>query len=358
MAEEDAQKTEEATPRKLARAKERGQTASSQEIKTWGILVAAALIFAIMAPSISLGVHELGRFFIEKPHSISFDFENLRLVFSDLLVELFWILLPLMAALILGAISLTLVQTGLVWAPTKIKPELTKISLIKGAQRLVSARAFVEFVKGILKLLSVTLVAFGITIPLLDDLALIPSMDLSTSMDRIHELIIYLAIGTIIVMTIISMFDFIFQKYQFLQQMRMTKQEVRDEHKQSEGDPQVKARIRQLRTERARQRMMSAVPDADVVITNPTHFAVALKYNMEAMQAPRLVAKGLDHLALKIREIAYENDIPVVENPPLARTLYAAVELDDEIPTEHYQAVAEVIGYVMRLKGQNFDQAK
>lgn len=353
MAEEDdAQKTEEPTPRKLSRAKEQGQTASSQEIKTWGILVAAAMVFALMAPGISKSVSGVSMIFIEQPHTISFDFENLRLIFADLMIYLLWVLAPLMGALILAAIFASVAQSGLIWAPKKIKPEFTKISVIKGAQRMVSVKAIVEFVKGILKLALVAVVAFGITIPLLDDIVLIPSIDFVLSLERIHELIIYLAVGTIVVMTAIAVFDYIFQKYQFMQQMRMTKQEVRDEHKQSEGDPQVKARIRQLRTERARQRMMSAVPEADVVITNPTHYAVALKYDMEAMQAPRLVAKGVDNLAFRIREVAEENDVPIVENPPLARTLYAVVELEEEIPTEHYQAVAEVIGYVMRLKGE------
>ena len=163
---------------------------------------------------------------------------------------------------------------------------------------------------------------------------------------------ILLTAGTAAVMTVVAALDYAFQRRSFIKQMRMTKQEVRDEHKQAEGDPQIKARIRRLRMERAQKRMMAAVPEADVVITNPTHFAVALAYDMEAMSAPRLVAKGADVLAQRIREVAEENEVPLVENPPLARALYASVELDQEIPPEHYQAVAQVIGYVMRLKGE------
>jgi len=152
-------------------------------------------------------------------------------------------------------------------------------------------------------------------------------------------------------MSIIAVFDYIYQKYAFVQQMKMTKQEVKDEHKQSEGDPHVKARIRQLRAERTRQRMMANVPEADVIVTNPTHFAIALSYKLEEMQAPIVVAKGADHIAFKIREIAEDNEIPIVENPALARALFASVEVDEEIPLEHYQAVAEVIGFVMRQRG-------
>ncbi|MEE9545437.1 MAG: EscU/YscU/HrcU family type III secretion system export apparatus switch protein, partial [Rhodospirillales bacterium] len=142
-----------------------------------------------------------------------------------------------------------------------------------------------------------------------------------------------------------------YQKYKFTKDMKMTKQEVKDEHKAAEGDPQIKARIRRLRIERFQQRMMAAVPEADVVITNPTHYAVALEYKMEEMQAPKLVAKGMDSLALRIRAVAEEHEVPVIENPPLARVLHAAVEVGEEIPSEHYQAVAEIIGYVMRMRG-------
>jgi len=171
-------------------------------------------------------------------------------------------------------------------------------------------------------------------------------------LDRIHEIALVIAAATVMVMTVIAALDFMYQRYNQYKNLRMTKQEVKDEHKQSEGDPHVKARIRRLRQERAQQRMMAAVPEADVVITNPTHYAVALEYKMETMPAPRLVAKGVDSLAQRIRETAEEHEVPLVENPPLARALYAAIELDEEIPAEYYQAVAEVIGYVMRLKGR------
>ncbi len=353
MAEEDdAQKTEDPTSRKLQKSKEQGQTASSQEIKTWGILLAATMIIALMAPGISGRIRDISLVFIEQPHAIEPDFESLRLILADVMIDLAWILSPFMLALMLVAVVMSVAQSGLIWAPSKIKPELSKISILKGFKNKVSMKAMVEFVKGMLKLAIVSIVTFAITIPLLDDIVLIPSIEFVLTLHRLHELIIILATGALIVMTVISVLDYIYQKYAFIQQMKMTKQEVRDEHKQSDGDPQVKARIRQLRNERARQRMMAAVPDADVVITNPTHYAVALRYKMEDMQAPRLVAKGVDNVAFRIRNLAEEHDIPIVENPPLARLLYAAVELDEEIPTEHYQAVAEVIGYVMRLRGK------
>ena len=152
-------------------------------------------------------------------------------------------------------------------------------------------------------------------------------------------------------MVLVALLDFQYQKYEHKKNLRMSKQDIKDEGKQTDGDPMVKARLRSLRLERGRQRMMQAVPEADVVITNPTHFAVALQYDATSMDAPKLVAKGQDHLAMRIREIARDNGVPVVENPPVARALYASVEIDQEVPGEHYKAVAEVIGYVMKLKG-------
>jgi flagellar biosynthetic protein FlhB len=157
--------------------------------------------------------------------------------------------------------------------------------------------------------------------------------------------------SVLVALLVVAAGDYGYQRWSFMKKMRMTKQEVRDEHKQMEGDPMIKARMRSMRRERARQRMMAAVPKSTVVVTNPTHYAVALKYEMDTMDAPILVAKGVELVALRIREIAQENDVPIVENPPLARALYATVELEQEVPQEHYKAVAEVIGYVMRLKG-------
>ncbi len=352
MAEEDdAQKTEEPTPRKLEQAKSKGQTTTSQEVKNWSILLAATLLIAIMAPSMAGDVRDLTVKFLAQPDLIPSDFEHLRLVLADTMLGMLLILAPLLGVLVITAILTSLAQSGFVWAPSKLNPELSKISPLKGLGRMFSTRSLVEFVKGIAKLAIVTLVSASLALPLFDDITLIPDIDLSSTLERLYILILLIAAGAVVVMTVIAVFDYVYQKYMFSKQMRMTKQEVKDEHKQSEGDPQVKARIRQLRNERARQRMMAAVPEADVVVTNPTHFAVALTYKIDEMQAPRLVAKGQDFIALKIREIAEENDVPIVENPPLARALFATVEIDEEVPMEHYQAVAEIIGYVMRLRG-------
>lgn len=350
--QDDASKTEEPTPKRLQTAREKGQVTVSQEVKNWAMLSGAAFGLAVLAPGIMHGVTATALKFVESPHAFSLDVENVQEALSGLLLDIGWAVAPIVGLMVVLAIAANVGQVGLLWAPTKIAPKSEKISLIKGVQRLFSMRAVVEFLKGLAKLVAVAAVAFGLVLSAMNDIELIPAFALERVLDRVQLVAILLTAGTVAVMTVIAVLDYAFQRHSFIKQMRMTKQEVRDEHKQAEGDPQIKARIRRLRMERAQKRMMAAVPEADVVITNPTHFAVALAYEMEAMSAPKLVAKGADVLAQRIREVAEENEVPLVENPPLARALYASVELDQEIPPEHYQAVAQVIGYVMRLKGE------
>ncbi len=350
--EDDASKTEDPTDKKLSKARDKGQVAQSQEIKSWGVIMGGLIGLIFIFPGMMRDVTSLARPFIESPEAIALDGEKFRAVFYDVVIKTGIILAPVIGLLMLLAIAATMGQVGLIWAPKKLEPELSKLSMLKNAKQKVSLMAVVEFLKGILKMVVVGVVAFGVTLPFLDDMELIPGMSLTLTLERMQIIAIMLVAGTIAVMTVISVLDFAYQKFSFTKSMKMTKQEVKDEHKAAEGDPQVKARIRKLRMERFQQRMMASVPDADVVVTNPTHYAIALKYKMDDMQAPKLVAKGMDSLAFRIKDVAEENDIPIVENPPLARALYATVEVDDEIPMEHYQAVAEVIGYVMRLRGE------
>ena len=204
---------------------------------------------------------------------------------------------PLMGLFVVLALAANIGQSGLLFAPKKLKPKLNKISLRSGIKRLFSFRALNEFLKGIVKLVVVSAVAFGLALPMLLDVELIPSREIITTLGRLNAVALALFGGTVAVMTVIAILDFAYQKYAFFKQMRMTKQEVKDEHKQTEGDPLVRARIRKLRVERAQRRMMAAVPQADVVVTNPIHYAVALEYKMVAMVAPRVIAKGVDSLA-------------------------------------------------------------
>lgn len=353
MAEEDdASKTEDPTEKKLSKAKDDGQVSQSQEIKSWASFFTAAIFVALLGPVFAESLLEPMVFFMRDGHQISVDSNSLIVMFKKLLGDMGLRVLPLLFVFMISAVLSGVLQTGLIWAPKKIQPKLENISFKKGAKKIFSSRSVVELVKTIFKMTLVGAVAFIVVMPIFSQVELLPSYDVFKLLSLMYDIAVLLLIGVTAIMSLIAGVDFAYQRYTFMKQMKMTKQEVKDEHKQSEGDPQIKAKIRQLRMERARHRMMASVPTSDVIVTNPTHYACALEYKQDDMSAPKLVAKGMDNLALRIREVGEENEVPIVENPPLARALYAAVEIDQEIPAEHYAAVAEVIGYVMRLKGQ------
>ncbi len=349
---DDSQKTEEPTQKRLTEAREKGQVARSQEVNHWFMILAFAILVGALAPGTADGVARTMQEFLARPHMIDLDSGALGPLLRETGARLGRALaLPALVAL-LAAAAAGLVQTGFVFSADPVKPKLEKISPVRGVKRLFSARSLVEFLKGILKLAIVALVIAALLWPERGLVTALVGMDLPQFLIIVQTLGLRVLLGVLAVMTLIAGLDFLFQRHQHLKQLRMTTQELKDEHKQTEGDPMVKARLRQIRMERARQRMMAAVPESDVVITNPTHYAVALSYELGSTGAPKLTAKGVDSLALRIRDLARECGIPVVENPPLARALYSGVELDQEISPEHYKAVAEIIGYVMRLKGK------
>jgi flagellar biosynthetic protein FlhB len=251
-----------------------------------------------------------------------------------------------------AALAGSLVQTGLVLATARIGFDAERLSIIKGFSRLFSLRALTDFIKNLSKVTAASAALLWLFAPELKRLPLLSTAGAGALMAELYSMILRLALAVLVVLAFIAVIDYGYQRFSFLRGQRMSKQEVKEEHKQAEGDPIVRSRLRQIRMERARRRMMAAVPTASVVITNPTHYAVALKYAEGDKGAPKVVAKGADLVAERIREVARENDVPLVANPPLARALYASVELDHEIPPEHYRAVAEIISYVFRLKGK------
>ncbi len=350
--QDDSQKTEEPSEKRLREAREKGQVAKSQEVSHWFMILGFAIIMGFLLPGLARGLGEAMLGFVEQPHAIPLDASGLKALFADSLLAVGIALLLPLSVLVAAALFSAFIQTGFIFSAEQIKPKLEKLSLIRGFKRQFSLRALADFLKGIFKL---TIVGLVITLVLWPDKEVIPqivTLELGQFADLVRAMSIKVLLAALAVMTVIAVLDYLFQRQQHMKQLRMSKQELKDEFKQTEGDPMVKARLRQIRTERARQRMMSAVPDADVVVTNPTHFAVALRYEFGQDNAPRVTAKGADNIALKIREVAEEHRIPIVENPPLARALYDGVELDQEVPPEHYQTVAEIIGYVMRLKGK------
>ncbi|MFC3050900.1 flagellar biosynthesis protein FlhB [Kordiimonas pumila] len=351
MAEEDdSQKTEEPTSKKLEDAHEKGEMASSQEVKTLIMLASAAAVLAAGGNYIVSGVRDPLRVFMGRVHEMTTDELNFTELLFSLLAQVFWVVSIPFAVFIAAAIMSNRVQNSFIITTEKIKPNISNLSLLKGAKKIFSARFFVEFGKITAKLITVGGVIVLIVYPERGRLDTIMSLSPAAVLGLIHVMAIKLIIGVLIIMCIIAAIDYSYQQYQFHKKMKMTKQEVKDERKQSDGDPKIKARLRQIRMDRHMHRMMSNVPKADVVITNPTHYAVALEYKHENMQVPVLLAKGVDEVAMRIREAAEEHKIPIIENPPLARALFASVDIDDEIHPDHYKAVAEVISYIMKLR--------
>lgn len=348
--EDDSQKTEDPTSKRLSDAREKGQVARSQEVSHWFMILALALVVGIFSPGLLSDIGGLLRPFVEQPHMIVLDGGGLRDILTGTALGILKVAaIPLTIILVAGLAAGT-IQNGIIVTTEQIQPKLSNIGFKRGFKKMFSSRALTDFLKGILKLAIVGVVVGLIVWPDRDMLAVIPTMEVPNVMALVRTEATKVIVGVLVVMTIITLADVFYQRFMHHKELRMTKQQVKDEHKQSEGDPLIKSRLRQIRVERARKRMMAAVPEADVVITNPTHYAVALKYDQATMEAPRVVAKGVDNVALRIREVAEENDVAVVENPPVARALHASVEIDQEIPPEHYKAVAEIIGYVMRLK--------
>lgn len=352
MAEDKDSKTEEPTSKRLGKARNEGDVPQSQEVKSFAMLLAGLIVIGTMAPSVASQLAEFLTTFLERPHTIFLEVDNMASFVVNVALNVAVILALPIATFAFAAVVSGVAINGFLWTPKKLKPKFSQLSPISGVKRLFSKQSLVEAAKGVLKMIIVAVIIGFVVVPLFTHPDQLVDRPFILTLSEIQWLILLILFLVVIVMAIISAADLAFQRYTHKEKLKMTKQEVKDEHKEAEGDPKVKSRIRALRMERHRQRMMAAVPTASVVITNPTHYAIALKYDMDDMYAPVLVAKGVDYLARRIRQIAEDNDVPLVENPPLARALYAAVEVDQEIPPEHYKAVAEIIGYVMQLKGK------
>ncbi|KJS34746.1 MAG: hypothetical protein VR70_17185 [Rhodospirillaceae bacterium BRH_c57] len=344
-------KTEDATDKRLEKAREEGDVPSSQEIKNLASLVVALILVAFIAPWFMSDLSAMMSGFLGQVHAYPTDQEGMIRTLVDLVAGVGWLMAAPFALAVVAGLIANVGQVGLLYTPKKLAPKLSTIDPIKGINRVISKQKVVDLIKQIFKVAIVLLAAWLIVLPAVPHPDVMAGRPVEATLKDLHWLIVLLLMTVVVAFSAVAFLDLMWTRHQRMAKLKMTKQEVKDEHKQSEGDPALKGRIRSMRTQRARQRMMAAVPTSSVVITNPTHYAVALKYDMDDMAAPKVVAKGMDFIAARIREVAEENNIPIVENPPLARALHAAVELDEEIPQDHYKAVAEVIGYVMRLKG-------
>src|SRR5579863_4024464 len=350
MAEEDdtTERTEDPTQKRLDDAHDRGDVAKSQEVNTWFMIAGATLVFSTFSGSIG-GIQTPLRNLIANSWMIRADGPGLLALAKTLEYVLVAALGVPFLMLALAAIAGNVLQHRLVWSGETLKPKLSKISPLAGAKRLFGKQAVANFAKGLFKLIALGAVMTAILWPERHRLEAMLHFDPAAIFGVVTSLSLHLLGAVVAMLAVVAIADYFFQYRQWYERQKMSLREMKEEFKQSEGDPHIKGRIRQLRQARMRKRMMAAVPKASVVITNPTHYSVALSYE-RGMSAPVCVAKGADRIALKIREVAGEHGIPIVENVPLARALYATVDIDDEIPVEHYHAVAEIIGYVMGLR--------
>ena len=351
MADEDdsEDKTEDPTQKRLDQALERGDVVKSQELNTWFVIAAATLVMSTFSGSIGTAVLVPMRNLIANSWMIHTDGAGLLALARSLSFAVIAAIGVPILMVMLAAIAGNMMQHRLVWSGEPLKPNFGKISPLSGAKRLFGKQAAANFAKGIFKLVLLGTVMVMILWPERLRLESLLHMDVSELLGVTISLTKHLMGSVVALLALVAIGDYLFQYRQWYERQKMSVQEMKEEFKQSEGDPHVKGRIRQIRQQRMKKRMMAAVPKASVIITNPTHYSVALAYE-RGMSAPVCVAKGVDNIAFKIREIAKAHDIPIVENVPLARALYATVEIDAEIPVEHYHAVAEIISYVMGLR--------
>ena len=354
MADEkdDSQQTEQPTAKRLEQAREQGDLIRSMEVSTFIMLAGSTLALAMFGKQTMLGLVGLLTLFLERPEQLVVDGGGLSRLFHDLLLRLGFVLAPLFGVFALAALAGHLLQGRPGFTPSKLAPSFSKISPVAGFKRLFGLEGWMNLLKGLAKIAIVGMAVWTQLWPERGMLEMILTQSPGGVIADMSYLLFKVLMAALAALLVIAGADYFLQRMQFMKRNRMSKQEIKEEYRQNEGDPHVKAKIRQLRQERSRRRMMARGPEATVVLMNPTHFAVALQYKSGEHAAPICVAKGVDALALRIRAVAEDHDVPVIENPPLARALHASVEIDEPVPPEHYKAVAQVIGYVFHLQGK------
>lgn len=353
-----ASKTEEATPRKLEQSREKGDVAKTQDLAPLTALAFSAGVLAILGGWLATNMTLALLPFIAHPEQIPLDGADGVNVARMAIMAAAPVLGAVLLTAALGGMAGNLAQHGLLFTPDKMKPDFKKVSPLSGFQRIFGPDGLAQFVKSIAKILAVAGVAYWVLKPHFHEFRTLSALDPAAMLPFSAEILRQLIFAVIALMLAITGADWIWQKQRFLKKMRMSREEVKEEYKQTDGDPLIKAKLRQMRHEKARRRMMAAVPTATVVVMNPTHYAVALKYEAGTAGAPECVAKGLDAVALRIRAAAEEAGVPVIEDPPLARALYAAVEIDEAIPPAHFEAVAKIIGFILGARAPSTARAR
>ena len=349
------EKTEKATPKKRRDARQKGQVRRSTEANsTFCAFIMFGLLLLIWPTFINNQMAVFSEYLAADsilPLSNSMDSHLVRLTFNRMMLSMVNILLPILGAAMLAGLAINVVQIGFLFTTKPLAPKLNRISPLSGFKRLFSTRTLVELLKSLLKLAAIGVIAYLDFRVMLEQFPAYVGQDLYLSILNIMNAAFITALKMCVAMIFVSLADFLYQHWKHEKDLKMTKQEVKDEYKNMEGDPQIKGKIRAKQRQMSAMRMMSKVPDADVVITNPTHYAVALKYEEKSSKAPVVVAKGQDYIAKKIKEVAIEHGVYIVENKPLAQSLYSLCEIDEEIPADLYQAVADILVFVYKQKG-------
>lgn len=342
-------RTEKATPKRRQDARKKGQVAKSMEINSALIVLSVFVALRIFGQGLFESLSNLMRFFLSSPASFEMSEEVISTLFLNLSLFFLKLILPIaLVALAIGLIA-SVVQTGFLFTAKPLVPDLKKVNPATGIKRIVSPRAFIELFKAIIKITVVGYIAYSIIRDRYSDIIHTISMDIWGMLGTLGSIAYEIGLKTGVALLIIAMFDYWYQRYSFEKSIRMTKQEIKEEGKQAEGDPQIKSKIKRKQRELSMSRMMQAVPTADVVITNPVRLAIAIKYDQETMEAPKVVAKGQRLIAEKIRNLAREHNVPIVEDKILAQSLFKAVDIDKEIPFNLYKAVAEILAYVYQI---------
>lgn len=352
FAESSSDKTEKATPKKKADARKKGQVFQSREVSTAFILLILIVSLNVLGPSI---YEQLTLYFkrIYQEYLVNaaaLDFSTLANIYIESALVLIKAVLPILLISMLAGLISGYVQVGFLLTLEPLKPQFSRLNPLKGFKRFFSLRAIVELLKSIIKIVIVSVVAYSYISSQTNEILNLIDTTVAEVMIYIASSAFSVALRICIALIVLGLLDYIYQKFDYEKNLKMTKQEVKEEFKQQEGNPEVKSKIKQKQRQMSMKRMMQEVPNADVVITNPTHYAVALKYDTQKSPAPFVIAKGQDYIALRIKEMAKQNKVEVVENKQLARTLYSTVDIGEAIPPELYQAVAEILAFVFNLK--------
>ncbi|RAP76245.1 flagellar biosynthesis protein FlhB [Paenibacillus montanisoli] len=344
------EKTERATPKKRQEARQKGQTAKSQEVPAALILFFVFLSFMMLGGYYKTRLLRLFGSLFEQKLLMEVTADNVITLFADLMMQGFMLLAPIFAIAFLIAVLGNYAQIGFLFTGEPLKMKLSKLDPIKGFKQIFSMHAVVEFIKNILKLLLIGFIVYSVLWRELDVIMQLASVSIGDIFTYIASVTIKLGLEIGAILAVLAILDYMYKRYEHEKSLRMSKQDIKDEFKKAEGDPLIKGKIKERQRRMALQRMMQDVPKADVVITNPTHFAIALQYDGAKMEAPKVIAKGMDFVALRMKDVAKEHGVIMMENRPLARALYDRTEIGDTVPSDLFQAVAEVLAYVYKLK--------